>query len=187
MLFRSTPLTLQVFVNAIGLTAGSYSGTILFNASSTTNGQIVIPVNLTVQASSSITANPASLTFQYQIGGSVPNQQSVQLNSSAGAVAYSIAANSSGWLNASPSSGTTPSSIQISINPISLTAGTYSGNILVQASAANGSQTIPVVLTVTSPPPITSSLSALNFTARVGGGSPVAQVLQISRDRKSVV
>ena len=176
-----TPSIIQVSINAVGLPAGSYSGSILFTASNTVNAQVLIPVNLTVQASSSISATPSTLSFQYQIGGSIPPQQTVQLASSSGAINYTLSASSSGWLNSSPFSGTTPSNIIVSISPISLPAGTYNGSLSVlPTSPSDGALTIPVVLVVTNPPPVASSVTALSFVARIGGGDPPQQTIPVT-------
>ena len=96
---------------------------------------------------STLSVNPVSLQFSYQIGAATPGQQNVGLSSSAGAIAYSASPNSN-WLTVSPSTGQTPASLSVSINPSGLAVGQYNSSISVDA-LGSGSALIPVTLTVT--------------------------------------
>lgn len=109
-----------------------------------------------------LTAAPASLTFDYQIGGSVPAQKSVSLGSTGAAISYSASSNAN-WLTASPSSSQTPISLNLSVNPVGLGAGQYAGRITVTPSSGTAvARNIDVTLTVTAaapppPPPLTTT------------------------------
>jgi hypothetical protein len=88
------------------------------------------------------------------MGGTVPAAKSLSISSSGSALNYTVGASTS-WLIAT-GSGSTPGSVSISVNPASMTAGTYNGNVTITAAgAANSPQMVPVTLTVTSstPPP----------------------------------
>src|SRR2546422_11340019 len=72
------------------------------------------------------------------------------MSSSGGApLAYTVAASGGMWLSATPTSGTTPGTVNISVNPASMVAGTYTGNVTITPSGAAGSaQTVTVTLVV---------------------------------------
>jgi uncharacterized protein (TIGR03437 family) len=121
---------------------------------------------------STIATSPASLQFSYTVGGTTPDAQSVQLtNSGSGTLSWTATASQS-WLSVTPSSGTAPSTLSISVSPASLSAGTYTGNVQVTASgASNTPLTIGVTLTVSQaagpPPTITGVLNAASYQAIV--------------------
>src|SRR5262249_46937478 len=70
-----------------------------------------------------LAARPATLSFNYQIGGIAPAAQSISVTSSGAAVSFGAAASASdgGWLSISPASGTTPAPLKVSANPPALT------------------------------------------------------------------
>jgi uncharacterized protein (TIGR03437 family) len=147
---------LTASINTSGLTAaGTYSGTITLT---TTSGTLSIPVTLTISGAPPITVSPTSLTFSYAAGGSAPNSQSVSVSGSGN---FSATATSTGnWLSVTPSTGTAPTTLTVSVNPAGLTPGSYSGSIAVAATGgATGSATITVSLTVTAPLPTISQVS----------------------------
>ncbi len=79
-------------------------------------------------------------------------------NSGEGTLNWTLASNVS-WLQYSPTSGTGPASISISVNPSGLTSGIYNGTLRVtDPDASNSPQTVTVQLTVYTPaqdtPPI---------------------------------
>jgi hypothetical protein len=199
----STPGTVAVSANPSGLAAGTYTGSVSITASGASNSPKTVGVTLTVTAAAlpSITANPASVSFSYQTGGSTPVAQNVSLASSGSPVSYTVSTSAT-WLVATPASGTTPGSVAVSVNPTGLSAGTYSGTVNVTSSGASNSPVkIAATLTVTGTPPTTnpsliiqpgtlsfayaagttaygsqilaiaSSGSALNFTAAASGGA----------------
>ncbi len=77
--FNTTPGNLAVSVNATGLGAGTYQGTVTVSASSAGNPSLTIPVTLTITTGSLLQITPASLSFAYQIGQSIPAGQIVTL------------------------------------------------------------------------------------------------------------
>ncbi|MEW5922604.1 MAG: T9SS type A sorting domain-containing protein [Candidatus Zixiibacteriota bacterium] len=99
-----------------------------------------------------IIPTPSNLQFVMEEGGSLPNSQTVALtNNGLGTLNWSAAAEAE-WLGVSPSSGTTPSNIEISIVTDTLPYGTYNGNIrLVDLNTGDSSRTVPVELSVTAP------------------------------------
>ena len=148
-----------------------------------------------------INLTPSSLSFSYAAGTTATGTKTLSLASSTGsALSYTAAASGGSWLSLGSSSGSTPGSVSVMVNPTGLAAGSYSGTVTVTANgASNSPQTVPVNLTITSgtasghliaaprwvffnyatggsaPAPksvsVTSSGSALSFTAAAFGGS----------------
>src|SRR5579864_8324428 len=88
----------------------------------------------TSQASAvTITANPASLTFTYQIGATkLPGPQTVSVKASSGTVAFTATTPAPDlWLTVDPSSGSLPGSLNVRVNPTSLAASTYNSWVTV--------------------------------------------------------
>jgi uncharacterized protein (TIGR03437 family) len=176
----TTPATLTVSVNPGGLSPGSYTGSI--NASGSPCGAApALPVTLTVNPPPApittpiLTITPGSLSFNYQVGGASPASQTLALTVSGGAsLAFTATASSAGWLAVNPESGSAPASLVATVNPAGLTAGTYSGVILIASSsgASGSSQTVAVTLAVSAaapPAPITNP--APSITSVVNGAS----------------
>lgn len=182
----STPGTVAVSVNPSSLSAGTYTGTVSIAASGASNTPQTVAVTLTVTAAQlpTLTATPASLSFTYQIGGSNPVAQPVSITSSASAVSFTAAASAT-WLSVTPTSGSTGSSVSVSVNPSGLAAGTYSGNLTITSSgASNSPKSIPVTLTVTAAPSGNPSFAitpgSLSFTYAAGGATSGSQNLAVT-------
>ena len=183
----ATPSTLTVSVNTAGLSAGPVcTGDI--NISSPGLSTVVIPVSLLVSTSPLLQAPATGPTFNYQIGGTVPASQNVQITSTTSGLSFTAAAtpanNGPNFLQVSPASGTTPQALSLSLNPTVLATlgpGTYSENVTVSStSAGNPSQAFTVTLMVSSNPVLTSSASGLNFNYEIGQTAPASQTITIS-------
>jgi hypothetical protein len=141
--------------------------------------------NITVTAAAptpTIGVSPASLSFSYQSGGTVPTAQSFAVSSSGSALSYTVSTSAT-WLSATPASGNTPGNVSVSVNPQSLSAGTYTGTVSITSSgASNSPKTVPVTLTVTAAatPTLTVSPTNLSFTYQTGGATPAAQPVSLS-------
>jgi hypothetical protein len=173
-----------VSVNATGLAAGTYSGSV---TAVTSSGTINFPVNLTVAATPTVTVNPAALNFAHQLGTTAPLPQTIAVTSSGGATNATVTATAlscgTTWLIVSPTGQvTTPTQIAVNIQPANLTAGTCTGNIQIVSAGggANATVTIPVSLLVSTNPIIAANPASLTFTAQVGGGAPPAQSLSLT-------
>jgi N,N-dimethylformamidase beta subunit-like, C-terminal/Domain of unknown function (DUF4082)/Viral BACON domain len=93
--------------------------------------------------------NPSSLTFTAQVGGGNPASQSISLyDEGTGSVNWT-ASSSASWLTASATSGTTPYTMNVSVNTSGLAAGTYTGTITINATGNNPTQKISVTLNLT--------------------------------------
>jgi hypothetical protein len=105
-----------------------------------------------------IESSRTQLIFAAIANGIFSNPQSFMINNSGcGTVDWTVSNNAS-WLNCTPTSGTGPDSVSVSVDPEGLTTGSYTGTITVtDTDASNSPQTIPVTLNVynlnqTSPP-----------------------------------
>ncbi len=168
-----------------GLVAGTFTGEVLLQQ----NGQqISVPVSFIIGANVFYQSNPLSFTMTQ--GGANPLPQVFTLASTGTSFAYSaIVANSTGgsWLSINPSNfgccGVgTPNNITASVSVApTLAAGTYSAEIIVNASAGLMNLTVPVTLYVE---PSTSAYfdslpGALSYSMATGGFAPPSQPLQI--------
>jgi uncharacterized protein (TIGR03437 family) len=176
----TTPATVTVTANGSGLTAGTYTGTITLTALGSTAASATVPVTLTVTSPVTISATPASLSFTAQTGGTAPAAQNISVSATpATALAFTTAvtvASGSGWLSATPASGTTPGTVAVSVNASSLTAGTYTGTVTITASATGSPISIPVTLTVQTGPSVTS---VTNGASSQGGAIAPGEIITI--------
>jgi uncharacterized protein (TIGR03437 family) len=185
---------LTVSVNQSGLTvAGSpYYGNITLVANGVTQ---TVQVTLVVSTASTgggtgnVTANPTSMNFgTYQIGGSTPSPQTLQVSSASGSagVSFTISSNAS-WLSAGVVNGAslvTPVTFTVTVvnpNVSNLAPGTtYNAAITI---TPNGGTvvTVPVSLTVQAAPTVTvTSATTLSFSYQVGNANPTPGTVTIS-------
>ncbi|HXA67660.1 MAG TPA: BACON domain-containing carbohydrate-binding protein [Bryobacteraceae bacterium] len=155
MVTTVSPTTYSVSVNESGLPAGNNTGAVTVMSP---DGQVQSVV-VTLVISPSLTVTPASLTFQYQLGGPVPN---ATLSIADGTTSGTSFTTSAFGLTVSPSSGTLPASIQVT--PTENVAGTLSASVIV--FSGNKSVNVPVKITLTGAPiSVTAVTSAGDFSA----------------------
>src|SRR5262249_31758316 len=103
--------------------------------------------------------------------------------STSGQVAFSAAAQTSTggqWLNVSPTNGTAPGNIVVSVNTTGLTPGTYNGSISVTPTGSNASEAIQVKLVVSNSALLVLSPGSATFTATAGSQSSSFQNVAIT-------
>jgi hypothetical protein len=110
------------------------------------SGQQRVFAGVRTQEGKTLLVSPSSLAFSVQQGGSLPPSQSLSVQSSR-PVNFTDTASGATWLSVRPASGTTPASLAVSVNPGSLSPGTYQGSVAI--SSRIGSVTVPVTLTIT--------------------------------------
>ena len=128
-----------------------------------------------------VTATPASTTFNYQIGATLPAAQSVAVKPSAGTPTYTTAITGTNalWLVASPDNGKLPATLSLRANPTSLAVGSYSATITVTVAGVTSPLTIAVTLNITAPAStLTLSAASLSFTAPPF--PPANQIVQLT-------
>ncbi len=153
----TAPRDLSAAVNVAGLTQGTYTATVTVTSAGTSGSPKLIPVTLTVgppAAAPILNTSPASLTFSGVAGGANPAAQNVSVtNTGSGTLSYTATDNQT-WITESPTSGTAPGSVAVSVSSAGLAAGTYTGTVQVASAGATGSpKSIPVTLNLSQPPP----------------------------------
>jgi uncharacterized protein (TIGR03437 family) len=152
----STPSTLTAIIDSGGLAVGQYTGTITLSPAAGVAQLVAITLNVTAPAS--LLATPAPLAFAYQQGASAPAPQSVAVNSTGTPLSVSIAAATQAggpWLSVSPPNTTTTTNVAVSVSPIGLTPGSYTGSFTITPSDPTVAPlTVMVSLTVTQAAPI---------------------------------
>ncbi len=182
MVPTSGPATgaIQVSVLPNSLPQGTYTAQILVSFVNAATTPITVPVVLTVTPPQTLSVSPTSLGFAYQLAGPQPASQQIAVTSTGGGVAFTVGNSSSGWLSVTPTSGTTPQSLSVSVNTQGLAAGSYTGSIALSAPGVLANPiAISVTLTVTvAPPP--SPLQIYNAASGVAGVIAPGEIITIT-------
>src|SRR4051794_36037535 len=120
--------------------------------------------------------------FTYQIGGAVPSPQysTVVSTTTRQITGLSIRTSGQGWIQASLSSTTSPSTLTMAVNTVGLAVGTCSGTVEVWSPQMSNTLLYIINLTVTNPPPpLTVSPSSLTFNLVQGSALPPSQTLVV--------
>jgi len=96
--------------------------------------------------------SPAALTFSANVGGAPPTAQNLVISVPFAGPPFTLSVSTSdngGWLQVNATSGVLPATIQITVDPTGLSAGSYQGKITVNVPFANpASKVVNVTLTV---------------------------------------
>ena len=149
--------TVTVTANGSQLAQGSYTGVVTVIVPGAGGSPLYVPVTLNITpATSAIALSASTASFNIAAGStSVPPTQTVQVTSatagtSAPFTASFVPSTGGDFLTVTPSSGTTPGTITMSVNLAvagTLAAGTYTGDV--QVSSGSGAvQTVKVTLLV---------------------------------------
>src|SRR4051794_17512125 len=120
------------------------------------------------------TVSPSSLTFNYQVNSTAfpaPAKITATLPAALTALPVSVvfASSPQGWLTVTPDSGHSPLAMTVTVNPTSLTPGSYSGTITVNTvPAGSNPAVVAVTLSISNPP------STLMVTSTSSNYSPAA-------------
>jgi uncharacterized protein (TIGR03437 family) len=162
----TTPATLTAIIDSGGLAVGQYTGTITISPAS--GAAQLVTVTLNVTAPAVLSAAPAPLAFTYQQGSTAPAALALGVSSSGTPVNISVStATQSGgpWLSVSPSAGATTVNLSVSVTPIGLAPGSYSGSVVVTPSDPTVAPlTIPVTLVISQAAPVlTATANAASY------------------------
>lgn len=183
----ATPRTISVAVTApLSLAVGTYTGQVVVT-SQVGSVTLTIPITLNiVTAGATIVDNlPGQVSFSMLTASTTPVSQTIQIrNGGSGTLSWTAAKSTSdggNWLTISSASGSAPSFLTVGFVPANLpggglTAGTFVGQIVVQASSGN--VTVPVSVVLGSN--IFSQVNPISFTKVFGGANPLPQVLTIA-------
>lgn len=164
-----TSWTFVVSVTSTALPPGTYTATAavgLLRADQSVITYREIPVTYTVNAA--LSASPPALAFTHVVGGPLPAAQAVSVG---GAGLAWTASASQTWIDPSATSGTAPSTVQVSVDPAGLAPGTYSGTLAFSRAAGGGTVSVDVTLTVEAPA-IAASPASLSFSGVNGTAIP---------------
>lgn len=171
--------TLQVYFNNAtfdSLGPGIYNATITVSAAGFAN--LTIPVTLSIGGALSILPSPTTLTFN----ASGPTVQTIELSGNGGAsISFSLVSSTNAggnWLSATANASFTPATLTVTINPLNVPGGTYTGSVRVTPTSGS-TLTIPVTLQV-GPTTLAASPASLTFGYTVGGTAPPLQVVQLT-------
>jgi uncharacterized protein (TIGR03437 family) len=131
-----------------------------------------------------LTANPTQLTFSAGAGTISP--QSILITSSAGATNVAVSATSANsWLQVSPTSGTTPLQVTVSVNPALSSLATDDGFINIVATGASLSVRVELD-TLPGASPLSANPNSLSFPFPVASTVPVSKSVTFSSTNSSL-
>ncbi|HJZ96086.1 MAG TPA: hypothetical protein VKE70_06245 [Candidatus Solibacter sp.] len=153
--FNPLNVNVNVGTGSTALAAGTYTGNIALTPQGG-GATVNVSVTLTVTAPPTVTATPSTLNFTYRSGDPNPATQAITVSSGGTATLnFSVSVSpANAWLSATPSTGTTPGTVTVSVNPTGLAAGNYTGTVTITGTnGATGTNTTTVNLTVSAPLP----------------------------------
>jgi hypothetical protein len=147
----STPATLKLVANTNGLAAGTYNGSITITSTGAANSPQTVPVQLVVTSGTStgkLKVWPSrAISFEYEAGHADPSPRTIRVFSAAGPMSFTAAVYGGTWISVTPSGGTTPGTVSVSVDPTGMASGTYTGNVYIGTQGSAG-VSVPVVLRV---------------------------------------
>jgi uncharacterized protein (TIGR03437 family) len=187
----SGPGSVAVSVNGTGLAAGQYNGSITVTSGSST-AQVSVSLEVKPATNPQLVIDPNAFNFIILPDGPVPAPKTLRVkNAGSGTLNWTAAATSGGWLSISPTSGSAPANIALTVHPSGLAAGMYEG--AVKVTAAGLTKTARVFLRIVGKPAnpgapstpnqaaVQISPQAVEFSAPVGGPvSPASIPVQIA-------
>jgi len=190
----SSPATVQVSVNAAGLTPGVYTGSVRIESAAVNQVQTVPVTFLLTRPIPTILVSQSGLSFTGVAGGTIVPPQSLGiLNVGQGVMSWTVQASTlsgGNWLSVSPTSGSSAADsleipmVDVAVNVSGLAAGTYDGLLRVTAAGANNTpQLVPVALNVLpagSNPGVLVRPTGLIFATRTGTSSPTQQSVKLA-------
>jgi adhesin/invasin len=160
------------------LTANNISGNFSVTALA---GGVAAPAafSLTILASASgtLAVLPPQISFAGETSQPAPAPQTVRITNTDGRVEPWTAVSSARWLTVSPPAGTTPASVNITVDPAGLAPGSYSA--AVTFTTPTDQTSLFVIYQITAKPALVVSPPSLLYLG-VRQGAPPPQILSIS-------
>ena len=190
---QTTPATLTFSATPSGLAVGQYLA--IVNVTSPNAGNTLqFYVFLIVSGGNLLSASPSSLTYNFQTSTQqTPVAQTVTVTSAGAPLQYSLATATgncgSSWLSVNPTTGTTPGSFQVSVNPagIAPASSPCTGTITITSAGSNNSATVAVTLNVSSTPLLNISPTTLSFTTQAGTAVTAPQNVNVTSTDNATV
>ena len=150
----TTPGTVTVSVSPNGWPSGTYKGNVTIAASGAASSsspqivQVTMVVSSPPTSSASLIANPSALSFTYRTSAGAPREsRSVRVSSKGAPLSFTASHSGGSWLRVSPTTGTTPATLRVSVNPLGMPPGSYTDTIVLSAPGATGTS-VGVTLTI---------------------------------------
>lgn len=162
------PSQAEVSVNLSGLTAGTYTGVVTVKTATGIIGTVSVELTVTVPPVI-LNVSPSSLSFIAQYNGNLPPSRGINITNTGGGIMDWSASTAQAWISLNPTSGSSNSTVFVTVNTDSLNVGVYTGKITITAPDALGSPaTVSVSLEIISAGDIyvTTSLSSATFTVK---------------------
>ena len=187
----AAPATLTLQPSTTVLPVGTYSATVPVSSPQASNSPRTVTVTYIVDPASVLVLSRSSVPIAAQANGALPGTQTVAITNSGGGTINGIApgtitysAGATGWLAASVTSATTPSTLTLTATSTALAVGNYSATVPL-TSTTNGVTPLNVTVTYTVsaapvPPAISLSGSSASFNASSGGSIPSSQQIMIT-------
>ncbi len=175
----------SVSVNAAGLPLGTYTGRVQISTAAVSNSLIQIPIAFTVSSAGGapiVLLSPNLLTFTSALNGPLTDQSLIVTANTGVAVPFSLSVNVP-WITVLNSTGSTPNTATIRVNPVGLATGLYLAAITLNApGASNNGAIVPVSLSInaTSQGGLILSPTSLSFIAQANGTPPAPRNVSIS-------
>jgi len=167
----TTPRTINVGINTIGLLAGTYLDSIEVTSGTAGNSPQWVKVSLVLTPPPPIIAvSPSSFVFNAIAGGSNPASKTLTITNTGQSMLNWSVSNSESWLSLAPSTGTDSGDVTVSVDITGLGFGDYVDTILVtDPNASNSPKKVPVSLSVASDLPLIAVDSSFNYIIVPGG------------------
>jgi len=181
--------SVSLSLDANGLSAGDYAGTVTVNGNAD-NAPQTVPVALTVTeqpAAPLIALTPTSLAYETTEGTNPLAKSFTVKNDGGGTLDYTVSSNRN-WLNLSRTAGSLAAgasqNVSVSVDASSLSVGTQSGTLTVGGNGENASETVSVTVVVNEQP--AAPLIALTPTSlayeTTEGTNPLAKSFTVKND-----
>jgi uncharacterized protein (TIGR03437 family) len=176
----TVPQSLSITVNS-AVASGSQC-TVTLQGNNSSNQTVTVTYNPSGSGSSgNINVDKTTISFATTVGTN-PATQTIAVTGANGAssVGFTVGVeSSSGWLSASPTSGSTPGTVTVSANVAGLSTGVHAG--IVRITGNNGNQyAVQVALTITAATTVSATPATLSFSYVAGSANPAAQQIQVT-------
>src|SRR5262249_48548742 len=115
---------------------------------------------------------PPALQLNYVLTAPAPPPTPINVTLTSGNLPFTAAVTGIPGASLTPAGGNAPAGLNLNLNPAGLVPGTYAGVAAVNSPlSANLYTHTPIVLTVTSPPPCTYTLTPNSGSISVNGGA----------------
>ncbi|MEZ4417615.1 MAG: choice-of-anchor D domain-containing protein [Gemmatimonadota bacterium] len=185
----AAPTTLQLSVVPGALGAGVYEASVEVVAGVASNSPQFLRVRFTITSGPLIALSTDTLSFSAIQGAGNPTARTVSVSNAGTGTLSGLSVPVSytpgqptGWLSASLSGTSAPTTVTVSAATGSLPAGTYTATVNVTAAGANNSpQPVTVTFIVLTPAPsISLNPTSVSFAGVAGLANPAAQTVSVT-------